>query len=382
MDPVTVIIILSMNLLVTGALFFVIGRQMQQRQGVGAVALAATLFGAGYALRLVFGLQSIWPLALLVDGAMVLAALLFYCGVREFVDERAPAPRTLAIALAGFALLHAAVFAQFGQVGRYLLLQIALGTGYLLVAGYSLYRARIDHEPLRLPLRALVVLMTPMALLLFGRAIAMLQHGIDVLMQGTLAQLFHAYALVAALLIGPTLLWVVFLRLNLQLADLAARDPLTRVLNRNGLADAVARHWGNRRAQPITLLQVDIDHFKRINDTHGHAAGDRMLREVARVLSASVRRGDFVARVGGEEFLVGFVGDSDEQALALAERLRHNVSLLHLGAGPAQAPINATVSIGVSRRCADAAEFNLAWQQADRAMYEAKAAGRDRVQVA
>jgi diguanylate cyclase (GGDEF)-like protein len=170
--------------------------------------------------------------------------------------------------------------------------------------------------------------------------------------------------------------------LNTQLSELASRDALTRVLNRNGLEEVLSRHFAERSTRPVTLMQVDIDNFKRINDSHGHAAGDLVLREVAASLNANIRASDFIARVGGEEFLVGCVAADDGVARSLAERLLAGIRKLEVMVPGTKIPVRCTVSIGISRRCNERADWEACWAEADRALYAAKAAGRDCVVAA
>jgi diguanylate cyclase (GGDEF)-like protein len=183
--------------------------------------------------------------------------------------------------------------------------------------------------------------------------------------------------------VGLTLLWLLFLRLNGQLADLAARDPLTGVLNRQGLDERVRRHFERPHAVPLTVLLLDIDHFKHVNDTHGHATGDAVLMAVARTLVSHLRTGDFVARVGGEEFLIGCAeGAHPDDAMVLARRLNEAVGQLQVAAPGNAVPVACTVSVGVSGRVASRADWEAGTRQADRALYQAKADGRNAVRPA
>ncbi|MCZ2103512.1 MAG: GGDEF domain-containing protein, partial [Burkholderiales bacterium] len=131
---------------------------------------------------------------------------------------------------------------------------------------------------------------------------------------------------------------------------------------------------------PAQLLIVDIDHFKRINDTHGHAAGDAVLCQVADRLRAAVRQGDLVCRMGGEEFVVICLDTEDAGATRLAERLRAAVESMAVPVGGRQETIRCTVTIGVSQTFAGGEALDRALQQADAALYRGKAAGRNRVE--
>ncbi len=127
---------------------------------------------------------------------------------------------------------------------------------------------------------------------------------------------------------------------------------------------------------------IDLDHFKQVNDTHGHGTGDAILRAVALVLRRNVRKVDTVARFGGEEFCVVLPRVSRSEALEIAEKLRRSVAQAPLEGLPGQAPHFATISIGVASYGSDATDVATLLEQADRALYEAKRGGRNRVRAA
>jgi GGDEF domain-containing protein len=147
---------------------------------------------------------------------------------------------------------------------------------------------------------------------------------------------YNAYASIAVILQTMNFLWMVFLRLQTRLAELASRDALTRLHNRNGLDEQLRRHFALRETQPVTLLQLDVDHFKRINDEHGHAVGDVVLQAVAGALRIDMPNA-------------------------------------------ASQNVGCTVSIGVSREFASLDRWGMAWREADNALYSAKQGGRNRV---
>jgi diguanylate cyclase (GGDEF)-like protein len=161
---------------------------------------------------------------------------------------------------------------------------------------------------------------------------------------------------------------------------LAHRDGLTRLLNRRAfdeaLVEAIAR--SRRLGERVALLMVDIDHFKRINDTHGHAAGDEVLRVVAQTMATEVRVFDRVFRIGGEEFAVLLLGGDHLAARTTAERLRQSIAARSVRVKDGE--IATTVSIGVTMVSAAADPITLAGT-ADAALYRAKTEGRDRVVV-
>jgi diguanylate cyclase (GGDEF)-like protein len=157
----------------------------------------------------------------------------------------------------------------------------------------------------------------------------------------------------------------------------AATDALTGLPNRRWLDEALAVQLAlaQREGRPYTVLMMDLDHFKQVNDTHGHAMGDAVLRAFGQRLQGQLRRSDLCARYGGEEFVVVLTGTPAEPALEVADRLRRAV-----GATPLVPGVTATVSVGATcHRPGDDVAALLA--RADAALYEAKRAGRDRVVV-
>ena len=152
---------------------------------------------------------------------------------------------------------------------------------------------------------------------------------------------------------------------------LADRDPLTGLLNRRGLERSLSQRQqtGARGA----VLMLDLDHFKRVNDVHGHDVGDRVLRDLARLVSRQMRRPDLAARFGGEEFVIYLSDLGQDAALRVAERVRMSVEDHLRVAGEAQ-----TVSIGVAP-WPPGESFDAILKRADMAVYAAKAAGRNRV---
>jgi diguanylate cyclase (GGDEF)-like protein len=155
----------------------------------------------------------------------------------------------------------------------------------------------------------------------------------------------------------------------------SALDPLTGLLNRRSLTDRFGELAEQARlsGEPIALIVLDIDHFKRINDEYGHSRGDTVLREIATALRGELRSFELAYRLGGEEFLVVLPAIDVEHGTGVAERLRLRLA----GLNPDGVPI--TASLGVSAGRGEDLEFDALFDAADRALYAAKDAGRDRV---
>jgi diguanylate cyclase (GGDEF)-like protein len=166
-------------------------------------------------------------------------------------------------------------------------------------------------------------------------------------------------------------------RLQRYFERIATMDGLTGLRNRRWLDDAFARQLDRavRSAQPVSVLMIDLDHFKRVNDEHGHLVGDAVLCWVGQVLTAALRPQDLLARYGGEEFAVLLPGFDTASAVAIAERLRRAVADAPQDADAKPLP-PMTVSIGVSTRRAYETLPDLL-RRADEALYRAKEEGRN-----
>ncbi|WP_395016247.1 diguanylate cyclase [Dongia sp.] len=173
------------------------------------------------------------------------------------------------------------------------------------------------------------------------------------------------------------------IELREKLENMALRDGLTGLYNRRFLDETLERDLSKlqRDRKSGAVLLLDVDHFKRFNDTHGHQAGDEALRRVGTALLASVRQSDVVCRYGGEEFLVFLPDCNTAQATAKAEKIRAAVPGTSMTMGERVIP-SVTISIGLAMFPAHAQTRALLLQMADRALYQAKAAGRNRVVVA
>jgi diguanylate cyclase (GGDEF)-like protein len=198
------------------------------------------------------------------------------------------------------------------------------------------------------------------------------------------------YSIIAGGLMG--LLAVVSWLLALSLDDrararellerMATTDGLTGVANRRYFMERLSQYWSGFQRHPplpVGVVMMDLDHFKRINDTHGHAAGDMVLQQFGRLLRASLRDTDTAGRIGGEEFCVLLRGSDPEGVRAYAERIRRQLEADPMTLGGAR--LATTVTCGGSIFLSSDAIPAAAMQRADAALYRAKAAGRNRVEL-
>ena len=169
---------------------------------------------------------------------------------------------------------------------------------------------------------------------------------------------------------------------NARLEQLAQTDPLTQLLNRRALTERIATEMerATRHDASLALLMIDLDHFKKVNDSYGHLVGDDVLRDIGRLLLNTIRGSDIVARYGGEEFVLLLPETDEVGAVSFAERIRTAVEAYEFDRGDDQPALKLTASIGVAVFPAarvDTVEDLFA--RADSALYRAKADGRNRV---
>jgi diguanylate cyclase (GGDEF)-like protein len=169
-------------------------------------------------------------------------------------------------------------------------------------------------------------------------------------------------------------------RLRENLRYQSIRDPLTGLYNRRYLEDFFVKqiYQAERARVSIAVLMLDMDHFKKINDTYGHDAGDLVLKEMSKILQSDIRISDISARYGGEEFIVLLYDVDKDEALARAEHVRKAVSYVHIKYG-AQHVASISVSIGIAIYPSDGQTAQELIEAADKALYHAKNTGRDKV---
>ncbi|MGH2865395.1 MAG: diguanylate cyclase [Solirubrobacteraceae bacterium] len=180
-----------------------------------------------------------------------------------------------------------------------------------------------------------------------------------------------------ALTIAVAILSTALMHSDVRHRSEAVLDQLTGMLNRHALQDRTVElaHQSRRSSQPVGLIVGDLEHFKDVNDTHGHATGDAVLQDVAYMLRKQLRAFDLAYRLGGEEFRVLLPGADLHQSIAIAERLREGVEADTVGGG-----LRMTMSFGVSASEAGGVfDYKTVCSEADAALYEAKRGGRNAV---
>ncbi len=168
-------------------------------------------------------------------------------------------------------------------------------------------------------------------------------------------------------------------RIAIELQNIASHDSLTGALSRRNLEEEFSRLSAlhARTGEPMAVMMIDIDHFKRVNDAYGHLVGDQVLRLLARLTEDTIRKQDYFARYGGEEFCILLPATTEQEGAIIAERLRQRYAAMPIGERGKE--WFSSVSIGVADSVGAGLEFSGMIEAADHALYHAKQTGRDRV---
>lgn len=285
------------------------------------------------------------------------------------------------------ALLLIAVFAglfYYTCVHRsFVARSLLMGLACMVLAGMSAYvLMRHADAAVRIPCVATGILFLAFGLLMVihcaGIVLGGAPHDFFIFSISHLMGFLGFYVLIAGLPLSY--FWMTSARLYARQEMLARTDFLTGLPNRRCLEEIVEREMRRIRhdGMPLTLLTIDIDHFKRINDQYGHDAGDSALRSIASALASAMRPRDRIARLGGEEFIAVLADTGIEDAMVVAERLRVMLEELSIVAG--QHILKTTASFGVAT-FASTDTLEMVLRRADRALYTAKLSGRNRTSV-
>lgn len=303
---------------------------------------------------------------------------LMWTGCRVYVGlRRPPWSRVFLLSIAYLAIVTWFTLVQPDHEVRVLIQSLVSATVYtmaartLLMDGWQPFQARQFLGLLTL-LHALMLLLRPLANL-----VVTTDQGFR--LYPPIPVLFEGMIFFMLLCIGYLLL--VIDSLTDELRHLAKNDPLTQAFNRRAFLDLLdkANSQAKRRDRPLTLILIDLDHFKRINDTWGHRAGDHVLQHFATLVNVNLRQGDVLGRLGGEEFCIFLPETSVSEASDIAERIRAQCERARITSG--RASVTYTVSIGAAQ-VSPGETSEQAIHRADQAMYEAKRSGRNRVKIA
>jgi diguanylate cyclase (GGDEF)-like protein len=328
-----------------------------------------------------FGMRNAWPYVVTVslgNAALLGAWMAIWAGMRRFSQRSVPLFSVIALPLLLGTVLQFTPGLHHNYVARVIIAAVAWVVGLLLIVFECARAERVERLVMR---RALMVAFLLLACFVLTRAgLSLLgPPSEDRMLVGQLA----IVTFFVNMLIGTTwnlgLLMMVNEQLEARLRWTADRDGLTNLLNRRGFHELSQRvlQRARRDRAPVSLLLMDLDYFKTINDQYGHDVGDHVLCVFSQVAQQAIRPADILARYGGEEFCALLPNASEDEAMAVAERLRRDFAKTDL---PVEGrSFSATVSIGAVEIDPDE-NIDQALRRADAALYLAKTNGRDRVE--
>jgi diguanylate cyclase (GGDEF)-like protein len=374
LDVRTIVVLLVLSAVLM-SITLAVGIRTGRGSGFVHWNVGLALFALGWLLMALRGVLPDFAGVALANASLVAGLCLQLAAMIRFEGRSVPPVLVYAPGPALF-------FLVLPLLDDYAVMTLAVSLAYASVLGATAWfaaRLKSDAGPARWLLAATC---SVAALMLLVRAGVLLVQPVDRsgLFSGGAV---HVVAFLALFVLSSTssvaFLLMLRERAEAEIRRLAMFDPLTALLNRRAFIELGEREIAraSRLRVPYTVLMMDLDHFKRVNDRHGHQAGDRVLAAFAALAQRSVRAGDLVGRYGGEEFCAILPGASREVALAVAERLR---------ASAAETPLEGldrpiTVSIGAATaRPGDApCSLDQALARADAALYRAKSEGRNRV---
>lgn len=310
------------------------------------------------------------------NGLLVAGFGVRWLAARQFAGRRDVLYLALAPALLFIALcLTPVVFGSYGTV--YTIANVFLA-GIAGATAFEFWRDRQDGLPSRY---GLVIAYGIMAASFAARIVQGLLVGGSMeryLPDDLMLDIHLGVALLHTVGSGAFALSVAYERSALGLRSAAMRDPLTGLFNRRAFEQHVReRLVGDLRGE-FAVVFLDIDNFKLVNDRHGHAVGDEAIRQCARISAEAMRPGDFIARIGGEEFAAILTDVSAEEAFNRIDSIRSSVSASSMLPGPAAEAV--TVSAGICHSSCGFRDFDELMKLADRGLYKAKHLGRNRVE--
>ena len=368
--------------LLLGGFCFAAGRGERRLPALRAWGIGLSLYTL--AIAIVLAGPALTPAVALTLGNALITVAAIPCidGVLLIVDRRLERSWVWAASTTTIALLAFNNFSGTGDPRMNVLLPTPMAVGLFLFGAFALLRSA--KPPIAHASRVLGAILTATVLLWLARPAFL--YGVfgpvpDADHWRTFLELSSVVQILCSVAGVFCLFWIEVLKMESVLKDMAFNDPLTGLPNRRATMtrfEAIVAA-GIRRNKRFTLMVVDIDHFKRVNDTHGHPIGDLVLKQIAELLDHAKRREDALGRVGGEEFVVVFDDTGIELALHVAERMREKIASTPIAIKGGSLSI--TISGGLSEFPTDGRNWDTLFEAADKRLYNSKNGGRNRISV-
>jgi diguanylate cyclase (GGDEF)-like protein len=368
MDHQTLVLVLSLLIALNAAILLLLHRLHREMPGPVEWAIGATCIAAGAFLDLIGSLPFPQGAILLANWLVVIGYALVLVGMRDFCGQ-SPRPM-LMLGLATLALLPLFAMRDVDAdfAARSVLVSAIMGAFSIAIA------ATLEgSDGVAQRITAGVFSINAVVHFLYGAWVLAMPVEIEGLDNALVVDMFLLWTIGLTFATGAALTLMISEHLRNELLRQASHDPLTDLLNRRGF-DLVADKLFATRSRdmhPFSVMMIDLDHFKRVNDTRGHEVGDRVLVHVSRTLANHLRAEDVFARWGGEEFVVLMPNCAPNQAREAAQRLRAALAL-----HPSEPKV--TLSVGTASSDGEHSTLTELQRRADAALYEAKRLGRDR----
>ncbi|MEI6777136.1 MAG: GGDEF domain-containing protein [Chloroflexales bacterium] len=379
-DLYTLAIVQSLMSIVQMVVLFIQYRLTKTYAGLGWWAAGSAALSLGFGVAILWKIPIIGQIAMIASVAMVASGMaLLYVGVLRFFGQREPRERLIVFCvLITFIAIYFTVIDDRIEIRRLIVSVVVAAMSLLLARSLFIYRIR----SLSVPIYFLIVMSLSNAIFYGIRTLETLRFGVSV--DGAFRSTPTETALYLIALIITTL-WTFGLiilvnqRLSTELEKRATTDELTGITNRRHFLELAQNEIQRtlRLNRPLALTLIDIDHFKHINDTYGHAVGDQALLAWTHLCQNNIRQIDVFARLGGDEFVLLFPETTCDHAYEVMNRI-----CLALGSQPftlSDRSVSMTISSGVAGLISADDTIDTLLERTDRALYRAKEAGRNRV---
>lgn len=340
-------------------------------------AIGAGLCALGIPVLMVYS-ETMSTIPWIIGNLLVLAGwLIFDAGVVRAANRTTPWTVAIALLVISLVIMGAATGENANVAVSVMTFQLTTAV-FDLFAAWACFTVARDQRSITHPL--IGVALSLLAVSGLVRGVMLLDSNAQTVFAAGLGNFQYSLVAIPVFVLIPLLLTILTAeRLRREVERQARRDALTQAYNRRGFNELADREWARarRRNEALSLLMLDIDHFKKINDQHGHAIGDQILSETSGRIQEVLRTEDVWGRFGGEEFIAMLPATPIEDAVIVSERVRRSIGDVPFVTAAGELRI--TVSIGVATRQPEDVNWETVAQLADAALYRAKSEGRNRV---
>jgi len=342
---------------------------IKEYRGIRTAALGNFIFGFGMLLTSFRDLFSDVITIVIANYLVVIGIAIMYIAVCKFLNERSNIMVIVLAIVPTLTLMPYFTYARSDFTARVVLVGFCT---VILIVGIIVKLFRLKQVNFRFSAYFLALISTIYAVVLLLRNIGFLLFPMDGLFSPTLFAILHSIAMFSASFLWSIgFMMMVSHRLQSDLNELATLDSLTQIANRRAMIALLEAEYSRLARSNIefSILLVDVDHFKKVNDQFGHEVGDRILHDVAQLLKSALRKQDEISRWGGEEFLILLPASNLQDASMIGERLRLSVEQSRFDIADDEISLTISIGVGNSTFCEDVDRI---YKSSDVALYKAK----------